>query len=273
MHLETGVSQVLLEGSSPQIAPGGELLFRRRGGLWAVPFDAERLAVAGTPVPVVASVRSVGPGSVFSIARDGSLAYMSGAIADSSLVWIDRTGKSTPALTARGSFQSPRLSPDGTRVILSVSEEPTGTDLWMYEFVRGTGLRVTTNGRSRRTVWSPDGSGLPSTPRPRQAIRISLSCRPRAVSRLACSNGRGRNTRRAGHRTDGFCSSRSSRRQRRGATSGCFRRARRPSPSSSPASTSAARSSRPTAGTSRMSATNPDGLKSTCSHSRVLDRR
>ena len=160
VHLETGVSQVLLEGSSPQVAPGGELLFRRRGGLWAVPFDAERLAVKGTPVPLVASVRSVGPGSVYSIARDGSLAYMAGAIADSSLVWIDRTGKSTPALTARGSFQSPRLSPDGTRVVVSVSEEPTGTDLWMYEFARGTRLKVTTNGRSRRTVWSPDGQRL-----------------------------------------------------------------------------------------------------------------
>ena len=81
-------------------------------------------------------------------------------IADSSLVWIDRTGKSTPALTARGSFQSPRLSPDGTRVILSVVEEPNGTDLWMYEFARGTRLRLTTNGRSRRTVWSPDGQRL-----------------------------------------------------------------------------------------------------------------
>ena len=160
VHLETGVSQVLLEGSNPQVAPGGELLFSRRGGLWAVPLDAERLAVTGTPVPLVASLRGLGPGSVYSLARDGSLAYMPGGSADASLVWIDRTGKTTPALTARGSFQSPRLSPDATRVVVSVLEEPNGTDLWMYEFARGTRLRVTTNGRSRRTVWSPDGQRL-----------------------------------------------------------------------------------------------------------------
>ena len=45
-------------------------------------------------------------------------------------------------------------------MIVSVSEEPNGLDLWMYEFARGTRLRVTTNGRSRRTVWSPDGLRL-----------------------------------------------------------------------------------------------------------------
>ena len=129
VHLETGVSHVLLEGSSPQVAPGGELVFHRHGGLWAVPFDAERLAVTGAPVPVVASIRNVGAGSVFSIARDGSLAYVAGGIGDSSLVWIDRTGKTTPALTARGAFQSPRLSPDGTGVIVSVSDELNGTRL------------------------------------------------------------------------------------------------------------------------------------------------
>lgn len=36
----------------------------------------------------------------------------------------------------------------------------SGTDLWAYEFERGTRLGLTTNGRSRRTVWTPDGSRL-----------------------------------------------------------------------------------------------------------------
>src|SRR4029077_5370555 len=31
-------------------------------------------------------------------------------------------------------------------------------NLWAYEFERGTRLRLTTAGSSRRTVWSPDGS-------------------------------------------------------------------------------------------------------------------
>ncbi len=38
------------------------------------------------------------------------------ANAETSIVWLDRTGQPTPAISARAGFQQPRLSPDGKRV-------------------------------------------------------------------------------------------------------------------------------------------------------------
>ena len=160
IELQTRARHPLVEGTTPQFTATGDLLFERRGGIWAVGFDAKRLEVVGTPVPVVESVRTVFGQPVFSTARDGSLAYLAGdAGAAASMFWIDRAGKSTRALEAQREFQSPRLSPDGKSVVVSVSDG-SRLDLWSYEFERGTRLRLTTTGRNRRTVWSPDGKRI-----------------------------------------------------------------------------------------------------------------
>ena len=158
IELATLARHNLVEGTNPQLAATGDLLFEQGGSLWAVKYDAKQLAVTGTPVPVVESIRAAVGTSQYSTARDGSLAYIaSNTDPNRSLVWIDRTGKSSPALDARAGFQSPRLSPDGTRVVVSMLDGGT-LNLWAYEFERGTRLRLTTSGTSRRTVWSPDGS-------------------------------------------------------------------------------------------------------------------
>jgi dipeptidyl aminopeptidase/acylaminoacyl peptidase len=150
----------LVEGSHPQLASSGDLIFEQEGRIWAVKFDAKRLAVIGSPVPVVESVRTVAGQALFSASRDGSLAYISGdAGSHRSLVWIDRAGKTSVAIDAQGEFQSPRLSPDGQRVLVSVSDE-SSIDLWSYEFDRGTRLRLTTAGTNRRGVWSADGTQI-----------------------------------------------------------------------------------------------------------------
>jgi eukaryotic-like serine/threonine-protein kinase len=147
----------LVEGTTPQLAATGDLLFEQQGGIWATKFDTKRLSVTGVPVPIVASVRATAGGAQFSTAGDGSLAYIAGnSDTNRSLVWLDRTGKATDALQAKGAFQSPRLSPDGKRVVVS-SLDGSNLNLWAYEFERGTRLRLTTTGNSRRTVWSPDG--------------------------------------------------------------------------------------------------------------------
>jgi len=161
IELQARARHPLVEGTNPQLAATGHLVFEQRGGIWAVKFDPKRLAVVGAPVPVVESVRfTFGNQALFSAARDGSLAYIAGNLGTNrSLVWIDRAGKTTAALQAQGGFQSPRLSPDGKRVVVSVSDG-SNLDLWSYEFERGTRLRLTTSGSNRRNVWSPDGTQI-----------------------------------------------------------------------------------------------------------------
>ena len=114
----------------------------------------------GSPVPIAESVHLTFAGqALFATARDGSLVYVGGSPeVRRSLVWLDRTGKIEVAVDAQGEFQSPRLSPDGKRVVVSVSD--AALDLWAYEFERGTRMRLTTRGNNRRTVWSPDGGQI-----------------------------------------------------------------------------------------------------------------
>ncbi len=162
VDLRTRATHALVDGTNPQLAATGDLLFERQGGIWAVGFDAKRLAIVGTPVPVLESIRMVSNNTVpvFAGARNGSIAYLAAdAYTNASMVWINRSGQVTLALEARGGFQSPRLSPDGKRVAVSVSDG-SHLDLWAYEFERGTRLKLTTTGLNRRSVWSPDGARI-----------------------------------------------------------------------------------------------------------------
>jgi serine/threonine-protein kinase len=157
IDLATRQTHPLAEGTTPQVSPTGDLVFELRGRLLAAAFDADRLALAGAPVPVVEGVTSMLGAALFSVARDGSLVYVSGKIGSGrTLTWIDRTGRATTALETRAGFQSPRLSPDGKAVVVSVIDQ-AGLGLWRYEFERGSRLRLTTTGESRRTAWAPDG--------------------------------------------------------------------------------------------------------------------
>ncbi len=168
VELATGTRHRLIEGASPKLAASGELLFVRQGKIWAVPFDAGRLAIAGTPVPLVDSVGlsegDAGEGG-FATALDGSLVYLAGE-ASSSLVWLDRQGKSTAAWPEELQMRNPRLSPDGRRV---VANGLPAADLWLFDLERGARLRLTTEGYNRGGAWSPDGQrfaffSAPTTP-------------------------------------------------------------------------------------------------------------
>jgi eukaryotic-like serine/threonine-protein kinase len=169
IDLQTRTRHRLLEGSTPKLAAGGALLFARDQRIWATGFDAKRLAVNGTPVPIIESVRLVEAEALFATSRDGTLIYMAGDVeATASIVWLDRTGKTSAALDDQRNFRLPRLSPDGKQVAVSVASG-SSLDLWTFDLGRGSRLRLTTVGSNRRTVWSPDGTqiayfSLPSEP-------------------------------------------------------------------------------------------------------------
>ena len=148
----------LLSGTSPQLGGDDLLMFEQQGQIWAVGFDAKRRKTMGPPVPVVESTRNRAVGGAFSVSQS-SLVYISGAVTTRSIVWIDRDGKLRPAIEIRAGFQSPRLSPDGNSIAVSVGEA-NDIDIWTYDLQRGTRLRLTTGGRNRRSVWSPDGKQI-----------------------------------------------------------------------------------------------------------------
>jgi WD40 repeat protein len=164
IDIPTRTRYPLVEGTTPQIAPTGYLLFARAGSVWAVKLDKRGLAVVGDPVSVLDSAGvsfaqdPVRARSLFSVAANGSLAFIRSNPEAGTLVWIDpKTGVASPALPIRAGFQSPRLSPDGRRVAVSIAGETT-LDVWYYELDSGRRGRLTHQGNNRRSVWSPDGN-------------------------------------------------------------------------------------------------------------------
>ena len=88
----------LLPGTTPSCAATGHLVFWRDGSLWAVPFDPDRLEVEGSPVLVVEGVSSHGFGEMaaYSLAHNGTLAYLPASGSKPTLVWVNREGHQAP---------------------------------------------------------------------------------------------------------------------------------------------------------------------------------
>ncbi len=160
--LETGERRILAEGgSNPHYVPTGHIVFQRANSLLAMPFDLERLEVAGSSVPVLEDVgRDIiaGDAGQFSLSKDGSLLYASGTLLaiPGELVWVDRHGVEQPVAEGLRGYFDPRLSPDGQRLAVSIVGE-NGYDVWVFALGRGTLTRLTFGGTSIRFIWSRDG--------------------------------------------------------------------------------------------------------------------
>lgn len=94
----------------------------------------------------------------FTIASDGTLVYVPGDSARQ-LVWVDRKGGVQPLGFPPRPYETPRLSPEGQRLALTIREE--NHDVWSYELARETSMRLTTApGEDETPVWLPDGKRL-----------------------------------------------------------------------------------------------------------------
>jgi Tol biopolymer transport system component len=146
-------------------ASEGYLLFFRDGSLLAQPFDAAGLRITGDPFPVAEQIQYFPQTylALFSVSEDGLLLYQPrSASAGSRLVWFDRNGKEIGSLGTPGNQANPRISPDGKRVALDITDSKTGnTDIWIYESSRGIATRFTFDPAEDTTpIWSPDGSRI-----------------------------------------------------------------------------------------------------------------
>ncbi len=177
LSLKTGEQQVLIQGGTfPRYAPTGpagapsgpgkrgtgHIVYWRSGSLFAVPFDAARLEITGSPVPILEGVQgSAGSGwAAYSFSDSGGLVYQLGGSsggAQRHLAWLDRQGKTTPIPAPPHPYLDARLSPEGQRIAVSLGGGPGEADTWVYDLLRGTLTRLTFQGRNFFPVWTPDG--------------------------------------------------------------------------------------------------------------------
>ena len=158
MPYEIGVTYAAAADGGP-----GRLLFLHEGTLMAQPFDATRLALVGNRVPVAERVGSFRDGAYFSASANDVLVYRT-ADTDSQLTWFDRQGAVTGRASEPGGFRGVALSPDGARAVAPRTnpQDPTKTDLWLFDLSRGIGATPLTlgGGVTEFPVWSPDGQRI-----------------------------------------------------------------------------------------------------------------
>ena len=150
-------------GAAPLGVVDGRLVYLSADGvLMAVPFDQRTKRATGTPTLVLDGINFEGPtGSDHdeaSMNLDGGLIYLRGN-ENRRLVWVDRTGKKSPALDAAREFSFLRLSPNGRQAAVNIASG-TKRDIWILDLAAGTLTPLTTTGTARNPVWSSDGKRI-----------------------------------------------------------------------------------------------------------------
>lgn len=134
-------------------------MFCRDGRLFAQPFDPDALKTSGDPVVAAESVGYL-PNlflANFSVSSVGSL-VLGGGTAKTQMTWLDRKGRKIGTAGSPDYMESPRLSPDASRVALERIELGGIRSLWVLEFSRGILSRVADRGAF--PAWSSDGHEL-----------------------------------------------------------------------------------------------------------------
>ena len=141
--------------------PTGYLVYLQAGTLFAAPMDLTRLELTGPAVPLVQGVGYT-PNvahAEFDLAPSGTLVYVRGPGAGGRVVsWLDSSGTLTPILSKPTEYLYPRISPDGKRLAIILSQD-NKNDLWVFDSVRDTMTRLTsgTQGDVLYPQWTPDG--------------------------------------------------------------------------------------------------------------------
>jgi serine/threonine-protein kinase len=157
LDLRTGRSTILLRGGSDaQYVTSGHLVYAAAGTLRAVRFDLARLSIVGSSIPVVPQVRTTAAGSVDAgVAANGTVAYVAGG-AVRTLVWVDRQGVETSTGAPPRAYVYPRISPDGTRVVVEAYDE--NNEIWLWDVAHAMLTRVTAGPAANISpLWLPDG--------------------------------------------------------------------------------------------------------------------
>jgi len=149
--LSTGASWLVLQDAYRPEFASGDLLFCRDGKVFGAGFDPSTGKLTG-------EARPLGEAQAFSASDNGVLAFQGGT-SNARLQWFDGSGTALGTIADPEPWVSPKISPDGTRVLAVVWADQSETDdLWSYPAAGGVGTRLTFGpGRKGFSVWSPDG--------------------------------------------------------------------------------------------------------------------
>jgi eukaryotic-like serine/threonine-protein kinase len=155
----------VVEAESGARVAGDYLFFAldRPTRIMAVAFDQTTLQVRGRPFQAVPDENfnyfwMIGYPAM-SIARNGTLTYVTGKYPQTQLEWVDRAGRPLQTLGEAAPYFDPAVSPDGEHLAVEKHDPLRGSgDVWTVDVARGAFSRLTSApGFESEAVWSPDG--------------------------------------------------------------------------------------------------------------------
>ena len=144
VSLDSGQRKRLFTSRSNAVyAPPGYLLFWRETTLLAQTFDAASLELHGSPVAVATSVgfNPISSQTLFSVSHSGTLVFFGGAVGQTQLTWLDRTGKQIGDPGPKGIHNSLSLSPDATSVVYDEADARAEASISGVSILRAVSLR------------------------------------------------------------------------------------------------------------------------------------
>jgi eukaryotic-like serine/threonine-protein kinase len=161
---------IIPQGDRAFYLPTGHLVYGLENKLYAVSFDPSKLTTSGASIPIVEGVfrTNVNGAPQYDVSPSSTLIYASTTAVDAApkrtLVWVNRVGMEEPLNIPPNHYgedsSSPKISPDGTRVALTIN---TGgnMDIWIWDLVRKKLTRLTDDlGEDGWPLWTPDSQRI-----------------------------------------------------------------------------------------------------------------
>jgi serine/threonine-protein kinase len=158
----TGHEVIVPDGQNAKFGAGRLVYASASGEVFSAPFDPAGSKITGPPAAHRERARAQVVGHfALSVARNGTMVYLPYQPFPRRLAIVDRHGSIRPILEAPvREYDTPRLSPDGSQILVSIRVGILEQDVWVYDLRGRTLRRLTTNGNSRRALWTPDGHAL-----------------------------------------------------------------------------------------------------------------
>jgi serine/threonine-protein kinase len=158
VSVDGGARSVIVErATTPVWSPTGHLLFERDGAVLAAALDPQTATLRGASIPVLPSgaVEPTGMGGILlSVSATGTLLHLPAGFTDQRLVSVGRDGAARPLDLPSGSYSNPRVSPDGSRLLV----DSGGARIEVLDLARGTRARLTAAAFGTfYSTWSSDG--------------------------------------------------------------------------------------------------------------------
>ena len=147
---------VLKGGTNPRYLTSGHLAYAHDGAIWVASFDPRSRSISGAPMRALEGVTtSVDGAAQFAVSHEGaSVFHPSVPWSARRLVVVDAASQ-TPLAAPPHAYVTPRLSPDGKRVLLGVADN--AENVWSYDLSAGTLTQLTFDAANRAPIWSHDG--------------------------------------------------------------------------------------------------------------------